>query len=117
MDMQRKTLERNDMDERLGEVVERSVVLQITPEELSTLQLLAVGKTGSEIAGRTGTTERELERRLTGLFARMGVATPVEAVNDAYRRGLLTRDDGGGTLAEGGVATGSSSCHLLRWRE
>ena len=71
------------------------MVLHITPEERSMLQLLATGKTGSEIAGHIGANERELERRLTALFARMGVATRVEAVNDARRRGLLTRDDNG----------------------
>ena len=81
-------------------------VLHITPEERSTLQLLAAGKTGTQIAARIGSTERELEQRLTALFARMGVATTAEAVNDACRRGLLTRADDSDEISEAGaVAT------------
>ena len=69
------------------------MALHITPEELSTLQLLAAGKTRSEIATHLGTSERELEPRLVALFGRMGVATRGEAVNNAIRRGLLTSTD------------------------
>ena len=84
------------------------MALHITPEELSTLQLLAAGKTRSEIASWLETSERDLEPRLSALFARMGVATTGEAVNDALRRGLLTQGnsgDGIGNRVSNGAST------------
>jgi DNA-binding NarL/FixJ family response regulator len=65
-------------------------VLQITPWERAALQLLADGTAISQLAERFRTSERDLETRLSTLFARMGVVTRTEAVEAAMRRGLLT---------------------------
>ena len=68
------------------------MVLQITPWERATLELLADGKATDEIAGRVGISEREVEAHLNALFARMGATSRTEAVAAAFRRGLLTTD-------------------------
>jgi DNA-binding NarL/FixJ family response regulator len=70
------------------------IALQITPQECLTLELLAAGKSDSEIAAYLGTTEPELASSLEALFARMGVTTRGQAMNDAARRGLLPHGDG-----------------------
>jgi DNA-binding NarL/FixJ family response regulator len=64
-------------------------VLHITPWERAVLQLLADGTATSTLADRVGTSEGDLEARLTTLFARMGVACRADAVAVAARRGLL----------------------------
>ncbi len=66
-------------------------MLHITPWERTALQLLADGTATSTLADRFGTTEPDLEARLTTLFARMGVVGRSEAVAVALRRGLLAR--------------------------
>jgi two-component system NarL family response regulator len=68
-------------------------MLQITPAERTTLQLLANGQSLCDIAGRLGTSESELQARLTSLFVRMGVGSRTEAITAALRRGLLARAD------------------------
>ena len=65
------------------------MVLQITPHERTVLQLLANGVGTRGIADRLGVSERDVETHLTGLFARMGAASPSEAIAAAWRRGLL----------------------------
>lgn len=65
-------------------------MLQITPSERAALQLLANGNAATEIAGRLGISECEVEAHLTALFARMGAASRAEAIAAAFRRGLLT---------------------------
>lgn len=67
-------------------------MLQITPWERTTLELLANGKPTDEIAGRIGISESEVEAHLNTLFARMGAAGRSEAIAAAFRRGLLTPD-------------------------
>jgi DNA-binding CsgD family transcriptional regulator len=57
------------------------------------LQLIASGNETIEIASRLGISEPELEARLTGLLAVMGVTSHTEAVALALRRGLLEQDD------------------------
>jgi DNA-binding NarL/FixJ family response regulator len=64
-------------------------MLQITPWERSALELLASGTTASQIGGRLGMSEREVEHRLAQLFAKMGAEGTTEAVAAAARRGLL----------------------------
>jgi DNA-binding NarL/FixJ family response regulator len=64
-------------------------MLQITPWERSALELLASGTPTSQIGGRLGTNEREVEHRLAELFARMGAQNTTDAVAAAARRGLL----------------------------
>jgi DNA-binding NarL/FixJ family response regulator len=65
-------------------------VLQITPWERTALQLLAEGTVSNGLAHHLGTSEGELEERLSTLFARMGVAGRGQAVAAAFRRGLLS---------------------------
>jgi DNA-binding NarL/FixJ family response regulator len=64
-------------------------VLHITPSDRDTLQLLANGTAAIEIANDLGLPESEIESHLTRLFARMGAASPAEAVAIALKRGLL----------------------------
>jgi DNA-binding NarL/FixJ family response regulator len=70
--------------------MEGDMVLQITPAERAVLQLLADGNVALDVADRLRLTEPVLDAMLTGLFERMGVDTPVEAVDDAQRRGLVS---------------------------
>ena len=64
-------------------------MLHITPWERAALELLAAGTDTSDIANHLGITESEMELRLRTLFARMGAATPADAIAAACRRGLL----------------------------
>ena len=67
-------------------------MLHITPSERSALQSLATGQSASEMAGRLGLTEDEMDELLNALFDRMGVETQQEAVASAFRRGLVDAD-------------------------
>ena len=64
-------------------------MLHITPWERSALELLATGTDTSEMASRLGMPEPEIQVRLRTLFARMGAASPADAIAAAVRRGLL----------------------------
>jgi DNA-binding NarL/FixJ family response regulator len=64
-------------------------VLHLTPSDRDALQLLANGTAAIEIAKDLGLSESEIESHLTRLFARMGAASPAEAVAIALKRGLL----------------------------
>ena len=66
-------------------------MLHITPWERSALELLANGTNSSDMAGRLGIPEAEIQLRLGTLFARMGAATPADAIAAAFRRGLLVQ--------------------------
>ena len=93
MKLTRDGTRREDMPEcvdlEVRDTTNLQMPLQITPAERSALQLLAIGKTGCEIAGQLGTSERDLEPRLAALFARMGVTGPRDAIAAAVRRGLV----------------------------
>jgi DNA-binding NarL/FixJ family response regulator len=65
------------------------MVLQITPAERVLLQLLADGNVTINIADRLRLSEGAIDGMLSRLLERMGVASPVQAVADAQRRGLL----------------------------
>ena len=65
-------------------------MLQITPWELSALQLLAAGTSTAQLAISLGLAEGEMEARLTALFSKMGAKTRTDALNAASRRGLIT---------------------------
>ena len=67
-------------------------MLQITPNERTTLLLLAKGISARELADRFGVSDGDMEARLTTLFARMGAASRDEAIADACRRGLVDAD-------------------------
>jgi DNA-binding NarL/FixJ family response regulator len=68
---------------------EETDVLQITPQERATLQLLADGKRTSEIAVRLRVPERRIDEQLTTLFAKLGATSRAEAVAAAFKRGLV----------------------------
>jgi two-component system NarL family response regulator len=74
---------------KLAEGVTR---VQLTPRELSTLRLMADGRTNKEIAGHLGITERTVKTHLGHLFDKLGVTTRTEAVRVATRRGLVRMD-------------------------
>ena len=66
--------------------------VQVTPRELSTLRLLADGKSNKEIANSLGITERTVKTHLGHLFEKLGVTSRTEAVKVAMRRGLVRLD-------------------------
>jgi DNA-binding NarL/FixJ family response regulator len=72
-------------------------VLHITPWERSALELLASGATTTDLSRRLGVPEREMETRLTTLFARMGAVSQADAIATASRRGLLAVQLNGGS--------------------
>lgn len=63
--------------------------VQVTPRELSTLRLMADGKSNKEIAGTLGISERTVKTHLGHLFQKLGVTSRTEAVKVATRRGLV----------------------------
>ena len=71
---------------KLAEGVTR---VQLTPRELSTLQLMADGKSNKEIANALGISERTVKTHLGHLFEKLGAASRTEAVKIATRRGLV----------------------------
>lgn len=66
--------------------------VQVTPRELSTLRLMADGKSNKEIAGELGISERTVKSHLGHLFEKLGVTSRTEAVKIATRRGLVRLD-------------------------
>ena len=71
---------------KLAEEVTR---VQLTPRELSTLRLMADGKSNKEIASELGISDRTVKTHLGHLFEKLGVASRTEAVKVATRRGLV----------------------------
>ena len=74
---------------KLAEGVAR---VQVTPRELSTLRLMADGKTNKEIANALGISERTVKTHLGHLFEKLGVTSRTEALKIATRRGLVRMD-------------------------
>ncbi|HSP14766.1 MAG TPA: response regulator transcription factor [Thermoanaerobaculia bacterium] len=74
---------------KLAEGVAR---VQVTPRELSTLRLMADGKTNKDIANALGISERTVKTHLGHLFEKLGVTSRTEAVKVATRRGLVRMD-------------------------
>ena len=71
---------------KLAEGVAR---VQVTPRELSTLRLMADGKSNKEIANTLGISERTVKTHLGHLFEKLGVTSRTEALKVATRRGLV----------------------------
>jgi DNA-binding NarL/FixJ family response regulator len=71
---------------KLAEGVTR---VQLTPRELSTLRLIADGRSNKEIANELQISERTVKTHLGHLFAKLGVTSRTEAVKIATRRGLV----------------------------
>jgi two-component system NarL family response regulator len=71
---------------KLAEGVTR---VQLTPREMSTLRLLADGKSNKEIASALDISERTVKTHLAHLFEKLGVTSRTEAIKVATRRGLV----------------------------
>lgn len=71
---------------KLAEGVAR---VQLTPRELSTLRLMADGRSNKEIANELGISERTVKTHLGHLFEKLGVTSRTEAAKVAARRGLV----------------------------
>jgi DNA-binding NarL/FixJ family response regulator len=71
---------------KLAEGVTR---VQLTPRELSTLRLMADGKSNKEIANALGISDRTVKTHLGHLFEKLNVTSRTEAVKVATRRGLV----------------------------
>ena len=67
-------------------------MLQITPRERMTLNLLAEGAPTPDIATSIGLKPAEIASYMTALFMKMGVSSSEEAIASAARRGLLSVD-------------------------
>lgn len=65
-------------------------VLDLTARELEVLQLLANGLSNQAMAEALFISDRTVQAHLTSIFAKMGVASRLEAVLTAIRRGWLT---------------------------
>jgi two-component system NarL family response regulator len=74
---------------KLAEGVAR---VQLTPRELTTLRLMADGKSNKEIASDLSISERTVKTHLGHLFEKLGVTSRTEAVKVATRRGLVRLD-------------------------
>lgn len=62
----------------------------LTARELEVLQLLARGQSNRAIADALFVSDRTVQAHLTSIFAKMGVASRLEAVLSGIRRGWLT---------------------------
>jgi DNA-binding NarL/FixJ family response regulator len=71
---------------KLAEGVAR---VQLTPRELSTLRLMADGRSNKDIANVLGISERTVKTHLGHLFDKLGVTSRTEAAKVAARRGLV----------------------------
>ena len=71
---------------KLAEGVTR---VHLTPRELTTLRLMADGKSNKEIATELGISDRTVKTHLGHLFEKLGVTSRTEAVKVAARRGLV----------------------------
>src|SRR5258707_10118557 len=63
--------------------------IQLTPRELTTLRLMADGKSNKEIASALAISERTVKTHLGHLFEKLAVTSRTEAVKIATRRGLV----------------------------
>jgi two-component system NarL family response regulator len=75
-----------------AKLAEGMVRMQVTPRELSTLRLMADGKSNKEIATALGISERTVKSHLGHLFEKLGVTSRTEAIKVATRRGLVRMD-------------------------
>ena len=64
-------------------------MLQITPDERLAIQLLAEGKSRTDLAAGLSLTEGEVDEHLEALFGRIGVETSLEAIALGVKRGLV----------------------------
>ncbi len=75
-----------DLAER---VKDRNPRAQLSPRELEALDLMAKGLTNREIGLALGVTERTGKAHVEAILGKLEVADRAEAVDEAYKRGLL----------------------------
>lgn len=63
--------------------------IQLTDRQLDWLRALGAGTTVSELAHRSGYSERAMYRLLAGLYGSLGVSSRVEALVWAAQRGII----------------------------
>ncbi|GAA1439531.1 helix-turn-helix transcriptional regulator [Leifsonia poae] len=71
-----------------GRAPARTALLRLTPRELEVLGLLAQGLSNKEIAGVMWLSDRTVERHITSLYRKIGVARRSEATAFALRHGV-----------------------------
>ena len=62
---------------------------RLTGREMDVLRLVVEGKTNQEIALALGISDKTVEKHMEGVFAKLGVASRVEAAVHAVREGLV----------------------------
>jgi two-component system, NarL family, response regulator len=70
-------------------LADREVRSRLSPRELETLDLLARGFTNREIGSALGVSERTAKAHVEAILAKLEAADRAEAVDAAYKRGLL----------------------------
>ncbi|HWM16423.1 MAG TPA: LuxR C-terminal-related transcriptional regulator [Microbacterium sp.] len=78
----------NATSERADAAQARSPLLHLTRREIETLGLLAQGLSNKEIAGLMWLSDRTVERHITSLYRKIGVARRSEATAYALRHGF-----------------------------
>jgi two-component system nitrate/nitrite response regulator NarL len=73
------------LDEEVEEAVE-----PLTPRERETLELLALGLSNRDIAGRLGISEHTAKFHVASVCGKLGASSRTEAVSRGVRRGLIT---------------------------
>jgi two-component system, NarL family, response regulator len=70
-------------------LADRELRSRLSPRELETLDLLARGFTNREIGSALGISERTAKAHVEAILAKLEAADRAEAVDAAYKRGLL----------------------------
>ena len=65
---------------------------RLTPREKAVLELLAIGAGYTEIASETGTSINTVRTHVRATYEKLGVQNRAEAINLAWRLGLLRRE-------------------------
>ncbi len=77
---------------RVDELVRRSrgdVATPLTPREVEVVRLVAEGKTNRAIAGELYLSEKTVDRHLSNVFAKLGIASRAAATAYAYEHALV----------------------------
>lgn len=89
----RKLVTRLSRSPHLGpDEADGALIESLTPRELEVLKLLAQGMSNRAIAEALVISERTVQTHLSSVFDKLGVASRVEAVLYAIRKGWLTLD-------------------------
>ena len=71
------------------EIVEHSMEDQLTPAEVSVLQLIAAGRANKEIADQLSSTEESVKSRVRSILSKLGASDRTHAVTIALKRGII----------------------------